>query len=259
MRSTIVMLLALALACGCGSAPAKSEPPPSPPPPEPRRDADAELEFKLVHKLASADFKGASLEAILSHIAEQTSCDFALDPSLCWVHGPAEFRTEGSRRLGDLLEHLQRCTPEIRIERWRGVVLVGKAGEPLLIPQTPLTGWEWRSCASRARLTVNLVHTPLEEVAGFVAHAFAYSAGSHYDRFDYQVDDSIKDRQVTASFHDLPLDHAIDVICRLADAKLVETYDEVGPIEGGAIIMGAVFTLKPREPVVPDEQPKRKP
>jgi hypothetical protein len=235
MRSTIAVL-ALALACGCQS----------PPPPvvekgsEPAMpDLDKNLDWMLLFKKVNASFKGASLEVILSHFADQTQASFALDPRLCYAHGPPEFWVDDS--LGRALHKLEKETPEVHVEYWRGVVFVSKDGEPLPIPQTPLASPGWHDCAARAKLDVNLVHTPLEEVAGFLEHAFAMTAGAHYDRFAYSVDDSIKDRQVTASFHDLPLDRAIDVICRLADAKLVETYAD-----------GAVFAFKPaREPIAP--------
>jgi hypothetical protein len=188
-----------------------------------------------------AEFKGASLEVILSHLSDRTGCDIALDPRLCWAHGPAEFMTN-VEPLARVLGDLERFTPEADVEFWRGVVFVSKAGEPLLIPQTPLVSSDWLQMATQARLTVSLVHTPLEEVAGFINRAWRAADSYAGKNSEYKADETIKDRQVTASFHDLPLDRAIDVICRLTETKLVENCDR------GYIY---TYTFKPREPAAP--------
>jgi hypothetical protein len=236
MRPAPAILLALALACGCKSTAGKDA---STTPG--MKDWDTEL-FKSLDAPVGADFKGASLEVILSHLSDRTSCNMALDPRLCWAHGPAEFRTE-IRTLNDVLAALQESTPEARMELWRGVVFVSKAGEPLLIPQTPLTSSDWPLSARNVKVTVNLIHTPFDEVVSFIEHAWGAGNYSGSHRSEFKTDESIKDRQVTAWFHDLPLDRAIDVVCRLTDTKFVESFDKSSST--------VVYTFKPRELAAP--------
>jgi hypothetical protein len=234
-----VAAMALALA-GCGSAPKQDEvvddghttP----------EEAQARLERILNGAHITCDLKGASLEVILSQISEQAGVSVALDPRLCFAHGAPSFSCSG-RYLTYALGDLKAECPEIQVEHWRGVIFVTKAGEPLLGPQTPLLSLPTE--VPHRKVNLSFVHTPLGEVCSFLKELSSNS----YWQPKWGVDPSIADRRVTATFHDAPLISVLEVVCRLADCKIV-----LGNLDGSS----DVNVFQPREPLSPDEQSRRK-
>jgi hypothetical protein len=243
-RAMAVAAMALALA-GCRSAGSLEAHQSTP------EEAQARLRSLLQGQTVTCEMKGASLEVVLSQIAEQTGASFALDPRLCFTHGPATFSAK-SQRLDDTIEQLRRECPELQIELWRGVVFVTKAGEPLLVPQTPILSAPEDDLLMKVNVT--FVHTPLEEVCssvgqvGYRTMGFVYGGSwpsSHtWWQTTWRVDPSIADRRVTATFHDVPLISVLEVVSRLADCKVVWR--------------GDANVFEPREPVPPAEQERRK-
>jgi hypothetical protein len=239
-RAMLVVMAALALV-GCRSAPKQDEVVDDDH--TTREAAQARLERLLHGTTVTCDLKGASLEVVLSQISEQTGASVALDPRLCFTHGPAKFECS-SFQLFEVLDMLRRDCPDAQIERWRGVLFVTKAGEPLIGPQTPLLSLATNSDSLR-KVNVTFVQTPLHEVCRFAKEITA----SPMWQPKWGVDPSIADRRVTATFHDVPLISMLEVVCRLADCKIV--YGAQGS-------ESEVNVFQPREPVSPDEQSKRK-
>src|SRR5207244_8323902 len=127
----------------------------------------------------------------------------------------------------------------LQSEQWRGVIFVTKPGEPLLVPQTPLLDFE-ASRSAKMKVTVTFVHTPLREVCKYLDTYPEHIVFSLKPRFE--VANEIADRQVTASFHDIPLQSVIEVVCRLADCKMI-------PTERGGSSLDQPNTFIPREPL----------
>lgn len=233
MKASPIMLV-LALACGCHSSSSRAPETTTP------EEAQTRLNTLVVSKMVTCDMKGASLEVVLSQISEQTGASVALDPRLCFTHGPATYSILNVR-LDAALDELKKQCPDVQIEQWRGVLFVTKSGEPLLGPQTPLIYAE--EGVPNRKVSVAFVHTPLPEVCAYLKD---YSYGSFLGA-SWRVEPAISDRRVTATFHDIPLISLIEVVCRLADCKVV--HDRNGGFEN---------VFMPREPVGPDEQPRRK-
>src|SRR5262245_61034781 len=86
-------------------------------------EAQARLEAVLLEKQVTCDLTGASLEVTLSQLSEQTGVSFALDPRLCFTHGPQRLVLQNVY-LGQGLDELKRQCPGLQIEHWRGVIFL---------------------------------------------------------------------------------------------------------------------------------------